>query len=145
MQSVCAYQERSHSEIRTRLIEHSVYGDDLEQIIAELITEDFLNEERFAKAYARGKFRIKNWGKGKILKELKFRRISEYSMRKAMEEIEYEDYLETLTKLLNKKNAVLREKNKWKRRKKLIDFAIQKGYEWAAIYKVLPDLDENKE
>ena len=75
MQKICAIQERSHSEIRTRLIQHGVYGDELEQVIAELIADNFLDEERFAKAYVSGKFKIKRWGKIKIRSELKFRKI----------------------------------------------------------------------
>lgn len=133
MQKVCAMQERSHSEIRTRLIEHGVFGEELEQVIAELISENFLNEERFAKAYVSGKFRIKRWGKMKILKELKYRRISEYSIRKAMEQIDYDEYLETITTLLIKKNANIRAKDIWDRRKKLTSYATQKGYEYEII------------
>jgi regulatory protein len=142
MQKHCAYQDRCQSEIRTRLIEHSVYGDDLEEIIADLISDDFINEERFAKAYARGKFRIKRWGRMKILKELKFRRISAYSIKKGMEEIDYDEYLETLTLLLLKKNPTLRVKDKWDRRKKLTAYATQKGYEYEVIKEVI---NENAE
>ena len=137
MQKHCAYQDRCQSEIRTRLIEHSVYGDDLEEIIAELISDDFINEERFVQAYVRGKFRIKKWGKMKILKELKYRRISAYSINKGMKEIDYDEYLDTLKLLLQKKNPTLRVKDKWDRRKKLTSYATQKGYEYEVIKEVL--------
>ena len=137
MQKYCAYQERCQSEVRTRLIEHSVYGDALEEILAELITENFLNEERFAKAYAGGKFRIKKWGKMKIVKELKFKKISSYSINKALKEIDYDAYLETLHQLLEKKSRTLRSKDKWDKRKKLTSFATQKGYEYDVIKEVL--------
>ena len=140
MQKHCAYQDRCQSEIRTRLIEHSVYGDDLEQIIADLISDDFINEERFAKAYVRGKFRIKRWGRMKIVKELKFRRISPYSINKALKEIDGDEYYNTLQTLIEKKSAVLRETDKWERRKKLTSYAAQKGYEYEVIKEVLTDL-----
>jgi len=137
MQKYCAYQDRCQSEIRTRLIEHSVYGDALEQIIAELITDDFINEERFAKAYVSGKFRIKKWGKMKIIKELKFRKIYTYSINKALKQIDYDEYLDTLNTLLEKKHRTLRAKDKWDRRKKLTAFATQKGYEYEVIKEVM--------
>ncbi|MDF1698403.1 MAG: regulatory protein RecX [Saprospiraceae bacterium] len=137
MQKFCSIQDRCQSEIRTRLIEHSVYGDDLEEIIADLISDNFINEERFAKAYVRGKFRMKKWGKLKITKELKLRRISAYSIRKGMQEIDYDAYLETLEGLLLKKVATLRISNKWEKRKKLTSYAIQKGFEYEVIKEVM--------
>ena len=137
MQKFCAFQDRCQSEIRTRLIEHSVYGDALEEIIADLISDYFINEERFAKAYVRGKFRIKKWGKMKIIKELKFRRISAYSIKKGLTEIDYDVYLETLNLLLEKKDRTLRPKDKWDRRKRLTSYATQKGYEYEVIKEVM--------
>jgi len=137
MQKFCAYQDRCQSEIRTRLIEHSVYGDDLEQIIADLISDDFINEERFAKAYVSGKFRIKKWGKMKLIKELKFRKISRYSINKALKQIDYDEYLDTLNSLLEKKASTVRSKDKWDRKKKLTAFATQKGYEYEVIKEVM--------
>ena len=88
----CAYQERCHEEVRTKLLSLKVYGDGLEEIINQLISEDFLNEERFAKAYAGGKFRMKKWGRGKIIQGLKARKISDYCIKQGMSEIPEEDY-----------------------------------------------------
>jgi len=144
MQKVCAVQDRCSSEIRTRLIEHGVYGEDLEQVLAELIVDNFLNEERFAKAFVNGKFKIKKWGRIKIRQELKFRKISEYSIKKGMQEIDYDDYLATITRLLEKKNEVLRAKDKWDRRKKLTSYAQQKGYEYEVIKEAMVDIAELK-
>jgi len=141
MQKVCSVQDRCSSEIRTRLIEHGVYGEDLEQVLAELIIDNFLNEERYAKAYVSGKFKIKKWGKIKIRQELKFRKISEYSMKKAFQEIDYDDYLFTITNLLEKKNVTLRAKDKWDRKKKLTSYAQQKGYEYDVIKEALENLN----
>lgn len=140
MQKLCAVQERCSSEIRSRLIEHGVFGEDLEQVLAELIVDNFLNEERFAKAYVSGKFKIKRWGKIKIRQELKFRKISEYSIKKAFQEIDYDDYLFTIVNLLEKKNATLRAKDKWDRRKKLTAYAQQKGYEYDVIKEAIAEI-----
>ncbi len=137
MRSFCAYQERCHKEVRSRLIEYQVYGDTLEEIISDLITEGFLNEERFARSYTRGKFRMKGWGRVKIRSELKYRLISDYCIRKAMTEIDEEEYYETLQRLLTKKDNLLREKNPYKRRKKLTDHANRRGYEYELIAEVL--------
>ncbi|MFT4533520.1 MAG: regulatory protein [Saprospiraceae bacterium] len=142
MQKICSVQDRCSSEIRTRLIEHGVYGDDLEQVLAELIVDNFLNEERFAKAYVSGKFKIKRWGKIKIRQGLKFRKISEYSIKKGMDEIDYDDYLSTITVLLEKKNANLRAKDKWDRLKKLTSYAQQKGYEYDIIKEAISEIEE---
>ena len=84
----CAFQERCHQELREKLYSWLLPEKSVEQIISELISEGFLNEERFAKAFSRGKFRIKRWGKNKITNELKRRNISEYSIRKGLKEIE---------------------------------------------------------
>jgi regulatory protein len=92
LQAYCAYQDRCHSEVRSKLLDLGIYGDDLEDIIVALIEDNFLNEERYARSYARGKFRIKQWGRLRIRRELKFRKISDYCIRKAMEEIDENDY-----------------------------------------------------
>ncbi|MBK8342084.1 MAG: RecX family transcriptional regulator [Bacteroidetes bacterium] len=96
----CAYQERCHEEVRTKLLSLKIYGEGLEAIINKLIEDDFLNEERFAKAYAGGKFRMKKWGRGKIVQGLKLRKISDYCIKKAMLEIDESDYQKTLAALV---------------------------------------------
>ena len=141
MQKFCAYQDRCQSEVRTRLIEHSVYGDDLEEVLADLISDDFINEERYAQSYVSGKYRIKKWGKMKILKEPKFRKISDYSINKAFKQIDYDDYLETLTTILIKKANTLTTKDSWERRKKLTAFATQKGYEYEVIKEAMNSME----
>ncbi len=129
LQRFCAYQERSHGEVRTKLIELGVYGDTLEMIIVELIQDNFLNEERFARIYARGKFNIKKWGKARIKQELKQKKISDYCIKKAMEEIHEEDYVKTLNELVIKKANLLQESDRYKLRQKLFTYLLQKGYE----------------
>ena len=137
MQRFCAYQERSHSEVRSKLIEIGVYGDTIDQILIELIQENFLNEERFAKAFARGKFNVKRWGRNKIKQELKLHKISAYCLKKAMEEISPEDYLHALTELVRKKSDLIQEEDNYKLRIKLFPYLHQKGYETELINQVL--------
>ena len=137
IQKYCALQERCHQEVRFKLIEHSIYGDILEELIADLITNDFLNEERFAKTYARGKFRMKNWGKNKIIHELKLRKISNYCINEALKEIDENDYIQILKTIIEKKNTSTTFKNQFDRLKKLTDFALSKGYEYEIIQDVI--------
>ncbi|MGR3811670.1 regulatory protein RecX [Jiulongibacter sp. NS-SX5] len=134
----CAYQERTHDEVRQRMADWKVYGDEAEEIIAELITENFLNEERFAKTYAGSKFRVKKWGRNKILQELKRRKLSDYCIKKGMEEIDDEEYFLVLQALLHKKLHNLRtETNEFIRNKKAADYAMRKGFEAGLIWDIL--------
>lgn len=137
MQRYCAFQERCHSEVRQKLLELSVYGDTLEEIIAELIADNYLNEERFARAYARGKFRTKSWGRNRIKQELQMRRVSDYCIRKGLEEIEEEDYLVTLEKVIAKKLEELRGEDQFTAQQKTAQYAMRKGYESELIWSVL--------
>lgn len=130
LQSYCAYQERSHQEVRSKLLELGIYGETLEAVMAELIESNFLNEERFARAFARGKFRMKQWGRRRIVQELKQRRISEYCIKKALEEIDEREYIETLKSILYKKKAALPAgESAAIHRLKLMRYALQRGYE----------------
>lgn len=130
----CAYQERSQHKVRYRLIELGMRGNELEAMISTLIEENYINEERFATAFARGKFRFKQWGKTKIIRELKRQNISAYLIKKAMEEIEEDEYIETIEKLFLKKIKTLsKEKNKFVRMTKVRNYLLQKGYSSADI------------
>lgn len=140
LQRYCAYQDRCHKEVRSKLLELGVYGDELEWVIVELITEGFLDEERFARSYARGKFRMKHWGKRRITQELKYRDISDYCIKKGLSEIEDEAYEEALRTLLEKKLSTLPQKNIHVIRKKLYEYANRKGYESFLIQKNVKDL-----
>src|SRR3989442_13610445 len=110
MKKYCAYQERSHSEVRSKLLELGMRGNDLENVIVRLIEEGFLNEERFAVAYGGGKFRMKNWGKKKIEQHLKAKGVSDYSIKQAVKGINDDDYKKSLQQLLQKKAATLKDK-----------------------------------
>ncbi len=135
----CAYQERTHQEAREKLHELGVYGDDAEVLIVQLIEENFLNEERYAKAFAGGKFRVMHWGRQKILYALKQKKISDYCIKKGMAEIEEADYLATLQKLLQKKYTALasQEPNQAVLKQKIALYLTSKGFESELIWREL--------
>ena len=135
--SFCAYQERTQQEVRDRLNDWDMYGDDTEAIIAELISQNYLNEERFAKAFAGGKFRVKQWGKRKIRQHLQQRGIAGYNLEQAMKEIAPDDYRETLRVLLDKKRLAIRDDSPLVVKQKLVRYALSKGYESDLIWEVL--------
>jgi|SRR6478735_1837486 len=137
----CAYQERCHSEVRDKLYSFGLHRNEVEPLLTQLIEEDFLNEERFAIAYAGGKFRIKNWGKEKIKYALKQKRVSDYCIKKALAAIPAPDYNKTFTSVANKKLATLKsEKNIFIKKKKMKDFLQQKGFEIIMINNYLKAL-----
>lgn len=140
--SFCAYQERTQQEVRKRLDAWDIYGDDAEEIIAELITQGYLSEERFATAFAGGKFRIKGWGKRKITQELAQRGITGYNLNKALADIKPDDYRAKLTDLLDKKRRQVRDDNPLVVKQKLARYALSKGYEPALVWEVLGTEEE---
>ncbi len=125
----CAYQERSQHETRQKLFEYGLFSEDVEQLISKLIEENFLNEERFAFAFVSGKFNIKQWGKIKIKIELRKHKVSDYLINKALNNIDYETYISTLKKVIEKKLKLTSEKNKHKLQYKLIQYALSRGFE----------------
>ena len=138
----CAYQERSRQQVRDKLAEWGQEPDAIERMLAELEQENFLNEERFARAYAGGKFRLKRWGRYKILQGLKLHRISEALQKKALTEIEPEDYWESLLYLLEKKSKSTLDKDPFNKKNKLARYAISKGYEQDLVWDALKELEK---
>lgn len=138
----CTYQERSHYEVKQKLYELGVRTNDHDEMIASLIDQDYLNEERFAIQFAGGKFRMKQWGKKKILYALREKKVSDYSIKKALAEINEDDYLEVLKKLTEEKYGLLKDEQYLERKKKTIDYLIQKGYEYDIVNKILSSLTE---
>ena len=125
----CGYQDRSHSEVKEKLYSLGVWKKDHDEIMAALIEENYLNEERFALAFAGGKFRMKQWGRVKIKYELKQRQVSEYTIKKALKQIDEEEYMTSLKKLAEDRYASLKGEQYLVRKKKTIDYLMQKGYE----------------
>lgn len=142
LRKYCAYQERCHKEVRSKLLSLKVYGDELEEVISCLISENFLNEERFARSYARGKFRMKQWGRIKIKQELKKRYISDYCIKKAMSEIDEKEYSATLQRLMEKFDEQHQTVDKRKHRQKKITSLQRKGFEISVILDLLQQQSE---
>jgi regulatory protein len=137
----CAYQERSHSEVREKLYSFGLHRNEVEPLLTQLIEEDFLNEERFAIAYAGGKFRLKNWGKEKIKYALKQKKVSDYCISKALASILTADYNKTFTSVADKKLTTLKsEKNIFIKKKKMKDFLQQRGFELKLINEYIKQL-----
>ena len=135
----CAYQERCHQEMRIKLYEWGLYSDAVENILANLITDNFLNEERFAKAYAGGKFRIKKWGKIKIRIELKKRKLSDHCIKKGILEITDTDYIKTLKQIITKKSKEIKSGNIQMRNYKIAQYAASRGFEQDLIWDILKE------
>ena len=139
LEHYCAYQERCHKEVRQKLWDMRMIPEAIDVIMVHLIQENYLNEERFAKAFVSGKFRIKKWGKNRLLRELKFRDISKYSIDSALKEIDLDDYYKTLDDLVQKRIAQVKEPNVYKKKKKVADYLLYRGWESALVYEKLND------
>jgi len=136
----CAYQERCHTEVRYKLVALGARGEELENIMTTLIAENFLNEERFACSFVRGKFYHKQWGRIKIVHELKQKDISTYCINKALKEINASDYYETVTQLVVKKLNDLQENdNVWVTKQKIFRYLVQRGFELEIVQEVVKD------
>lgn len=126
----CSYQERTHQEVKDKLYTYGLYKEDVEMLLSQMIEEGYLNEERYAIAFAGGRFRIKNWGRVKIRYELKQKRLSEYCIKKGIASIDEGDYMKMLEKLFEAKKATLRsEKNIFIKKQKIQSFLMQRGFE----------------
>lgn len=139
----CAYQERCHNEVKEKLYNLGVWKKDHDPIIATLIEENYLNEERFAIAFAGGKFRIKHWGRVKIKYELKQKHVSEYCIKKALKQIDEEDYTNVLNKLAKEKYVSLKGEQYLVRKKKAMDYLIRRGFEGERVHDSIKAITDN--
>lgn len=140
LQQFCAYQDRCHKEVVEKLQQMHMIPDAIDMIVSELIQDNFLNEERFAQSFARGKFRIKKWGRVRIVRELKLRHISKFIIDSALKEINETEYLDTLDALARKRNAAIKESNPLKRKKKIADYLMYRGWETHLVYEKINEL-----
>lgn len=140
LESFCVYQDRCHKEVEKKLKEYNLIPEAKEKILLHLLEENYLNEERFAKSFARGKFRIKKWGRVRVIRELKFRDISSYNIKTALKEIDENEYIKTLYELVEKKKSLIKETNAFKKKKKIIDHLIYKGFESDLIFKIVNEI-----
>ena len=134
LKQYCSYQDRCHNEVEKKLKTFDVISQVKEQIISNLISENYLNETRFCKSFVRGKFKIKNWGKRKITLELKSRKVSNYNLKEGLKEINEIDYLDKLENLFNKKLASLDHLSLINKKKKILSFLLYRGWEANLIY-----------
>ena len=137
LERYCVYQDRCHKEVEDKLREYKLIPQAREAILLHLFEHNFINEERFSKSFARGKYRIKKWGRLRIVRELKFRQISEYNIKTALKEIDEEVYTSNLYSLTEKKNELIKTTNIYERKKKLYAYLTYRGYEPNLIYEAI--------
>ncbi|RZJ25953.1 MAG: RecX family transcriptional regulator [Flavobacterium sp.] len=142
LEHFCAYQERCHDEVITKLRSFRIDQSEIDEVVVHLISENYLNEERFAQSFARGKHRIKNWGKVRIVSELKARNISQTNINTALKEITEDDYIAAFDNLAERHWQTLSGPNDLKKRKKFCDYLIRKGYENDLIYQKARSLEK---
>ncbi|MFT4749988.1 MAG: regulatory protein [Neolewinella sp.] len=142
LQDYCAYQDRCHKEVRQKLRDLQFFGDLAEEVICELIRENYLNEERFARSFARGRFKMKRWGRQKITRELKQRDVSAYCIKKGLTEIEDEEYDKVMEKELLRRDRLERKGlQPYLRRRKLADYMFQRGFESHLTWEIINRLE----
>lgn len=134
LEHYCAYQERCHQEVRQKLKSMHMIPEATDIIMVHLMDHNFLNEERYAKSFVRGKFRIKKWGRRRLLLELQKKDISKYNVNQAFSEIDEAEYIGVFNDLAEKKAESLKETDKYKKKKKLIDYLLYRGWENHLVY-----------
>jgi regulatory protein len=140
LKSFCVYRDRCHKEVQQKLWDMNMIPEAQNQIIVDLMQEGFLNEERFARSFARGKFTIKKWGRIRISRELKLRDISKINIKNALSEIDEDKYQETLKGLIEKRSQQLTGESKQRKKRKMLDYLAYRGYEYTLIYEKLREL-----
>ncbi|GET45257.1 regulatory protein RecX [Capnocytophaga felis] len=140
LEAFCAYQERYHKEVIDKLQKMRMIPIAIDEIVVHLIQNNFLNEERFAKSFARGKFRYKKWGRIRIQRELKHRGLSAYIIQSALKEIDDEEYISVFDALAEKKQTEIKEKNTYKTKRKLADYLLYRGWESDLVYDKINEL-----
>lgn len=139
LEHYCIYQDRCQQEVKQKMYDLGVYGSDADDILVELIQHNFVNEERFAKAYVSGKYKLKRWGRLMIVNKLKAKGISAYCIEISLKEIDEGRYLENLKYLIEKKKPTIKVKRAYQLNQKLANFLMTKGYESELIWRVLND------
>lgn len=143
MRHYCAYQERCHKEVKNKLYSMQMIPEAIAQIVGTLVTENYLNESRFALQFAQGKFSIKHWGKLRITRELKTRSISDYDIRKALSAIDDKAYLEKIFAISSKKWEQLEGNKPQVRKQKLYQYLAYRGWETHLIYAQIDELGKD--
>lgn len=134
LEHYCAYQERCHQEVQRKLSNMHMIPEAIDVIIVHLLQHNFLNEERFAKAFVRGKFKFKNWGRGRLTFELKKKGVSKFNINQALTEISDEEYVEVFNGLAEKRVESIKEPNVYKKKSKFINYFLYRGWESHLVY-----------
>jgi len=140
LQNYCSYQERCHQEVRQKLLGMRMIPEAIDIIIVHLLEHNFLNEERFAKTFVSGKFKIKKWGKYRLTLELNKKDISKHNINLAISQIPNNEYIEVFNELADKKANSILENDKWKKKKKLVDYLLYRGWESYLVYDKVNEL-----
>lgn len=138
--SYCAYRERTQQELRNKLYNDGLFGDEVEEVVTAMIEENFINEERYAKSFAGGKFRINSWGRIKIKLALKQKNISPYCIQEALKEIEDTEYIQTIDRLIRKRIIGPEEKGDFVKKNKAVNYLLNKGFETELVWERLNDI-----
>lgn len=139
----CGFQDRSHKEVWQKMRNLGVSEEKGDELVLQLMDEQFLDEERFARNYVRGKFKHNEWGRTKIIQGLKEKGIHQNLVDLALDEIDEEEYKKVLQKHLERKWQLLKGESDVKRRQKVGSFLIRKGFEPELVCQVLEDWNEN--
>ena len=140
LETYCGYQERSAWEVRRKLYEKGIQGNPADSLIEEMFRDGFLDEERFARSFARGKFRLKKWGRGRIIRELKLREISPNLIQAGLSEIDPDEYYDALLTQAEKKWEKTKEKDSYKKRYLVLQYLVSKGFEQDLIKEALESI-----
>ncbi len=141
-ENYCAYQERSQQEVRDKIYSWGLHRNEVENILSTLITTGFLKEERFATTFARGKFRIKKWGRNKIREALRGKKVPEPLIKKALSEIDEREYGKILNDVILIRSKTVTEKTPIKRKYKIASYVISRGFEAELVWEVLNQSEE---
>lgn len=139
-ESYCAFQERSQQEVRDKLYSWGLHNQEIEEVISLLIEDNFINEERFALSYTRGKFNLKGWGKIKIQQGLKYKQVSPPLIKIALQSIDRNDYYTKLEEIISKKSLLIQETNLFMKKNKLAQYALSRGFESHLIWEIINNL-----
>lgn len=140
LERYCVYQDRCYKEVTHKLQQMGMIPLAIDEVLLHLAQHNFLDEERFAKSFARGKFNIKHWGRHRITRELKFRNISAYNIKTALKEFTADEYLTKLDYIAQRKLQFITEENTFKKRKKLTDYLLYRGWESTLVYDIAKQL-----
>ena len=140
LEHYCAYQERCHQEVRQKLESMHMIPEAIDMIIVHLLEHNFLNEERFAKTFVSGKFKIKKWGRRRLSFELKKKDVGKVNINQALAKIENTEYTKVFNELAEKRLLSIKETNKFKKKKKLIDYLLYRGWESHLVYEKANEL-----